>query len=269
MLPLTVVIITRNEARNIADCIRSARQLTSDIVVVDCGSTDDTCGLARENGARVKPVRWRSFGHSRNAGAAAARHDWIFALDADERITEELARAINDLSLPDTDTVYRVRRRNFLAGTPLRFGTAGHDRPTRLYNRQNARWDLSLVHEQLVCKQAKLQNIGGGHLLHDTARTAPAFREKLEQYALLCARKYQGQHRKASFTKRRLAPLFDAFKSFVLQLGFLDGCNGLAMARLIHFYTHRKYGLLRQLEQRPGAARLPVSVELLDPSSVG
>ena len=89
---VSVVIITHNEENNIVDCIRSARLVTNDIVVVDCGSEDLTVIMAEKEGARTFVIDWQGFGFSRNFGAAQARHDWILALDADERISKELAK---------------------------------------------------------------------------------------------------------------------------------------------------------------------------------
>src|SRR4051812_45694558 len=94
---VSVVIITRNEEDNIVDCIRSARLVTDDIIVVDARSTDNTVSLAEAQHARVYEIDWKGYGSSRNRGAQKARHNWILALDADERITSSLAQAINDI----------------------------------------------------------------------------------------------------------------------------------------------------------------------------
>ena len=94
MSKISVVIITLNEEKNIIDCIRSAKLLSDDIIVVDSGSVDNTVQLARHEGARVFPIKWQGYGFSRNLGAGKAKHNWIFALDADERISPALATII-------------------------------------------------------------------------------------------------------------------------------------------------------------------------------
>src|SRR5215204_1692236 len=93
---LSVVIITLNEENNIVDCIRSAKRVSDDVVVVDCGSDDLTVAMARREGARTFSIDWQGFGFSRNFGAAQAEHNWVLALDADERVSEELAQSIKN-----------------------------------------------------------------------------------------------------------------------------------------------------------------------------
>ena len=138
MTQISVVIITRNEEHNIKACIRSARQLTDDVVVVDCGSDDRTVAMAKEEGARTCTTDWLGFGYSRNLGASEANHDWILALDADERITPQLALAIKNTAFDDKATVYKFNRRNCIGDKQVRFGTLGFERVRRIYHRHNA-----------------------------------------------------------------------------------------------------------------------------------
>src|SRR6476660_9693532 len=99
MNSLSVVIITRNEEHNIAGCVQSAKLVSDDVIVVDSGSDDQTIKLAIQNGARVFSIHWEGYGFSRNYGSVRAKHNWIFALDADERISPELASSIEKLNL--------------------------------------------------------------------------------------------------------------------------------------------------------------------------
>src|SRR5580692_7479828 len=149
-MELSVVIITKNEAANIACCIRSAQRVSKEIIVVDSGSEDDTISLARQFGAKVVSVPWTGFGNSRNAGAAAAGNDWILALDADERITDELCASLSSLDLRNPRMVYGFRRQAFVVDKKIRFGDWGRDKVFRLYHRQVTSWNLFPVHEVLM-----------------------------------------------------------------------------------------------------------------------
>ena len=109
MNSISVVIITRNEERNIADCIKSAKLVSNDIIVVDACSNDSTVTVANASGAKVFSTVWESYGASRNLGAAKAKNDWILALDADERISNDLAQAIHQLKFANPNCARRFR----------------------------------------------------------------------------------------------------------------------------------------------------------------
>ncbi|MGZ3911653.1 MAG: glycosyltransferase family 2 protein [Flavisolibacter sp.] len=250
---ISVVIITLNEERHIGDCIRSALRLSEDVVVVDTGSTDATCQLARELGARVYLTGWKGFGQAKNFGAALAKHDWVFSLDADERITPSLAKNIQQVRFQNRDRVYTCKRDNYIGNRRIRFGTAGLDTVTRLYHRGRVRWDLTLVHEKLEGFHSKMKI--RGQLLHYSIQNWQDYREKLTRYARLSAHKYLEKNKKASWIKRILAPFFDAFRSYCLELGFLDGRRGLRLAGLIAYYTRLKYDQLFLLEQEEKQTR--------------
>ena len=208
MNAVSVVIITRNEESNIVACIRSAQQLTDDIVVVDCGSDDGTVAMAKAEGARVFDVEWQGFGHSRNLGAERARHNWIFALDADERISPELAAAVHHLDLSTATRMFRFRRQNHIASEKIRFGTLGYEKVTRIYNRQVCSWDLSLVHEKLISQQEVSRIMLQGHIEHFGLKSFDDYRNKSVMYAQLSARKYYADDRKVMVLKRYISPIF-------------------------------------------------------------
>ncbi|RYY39145.1 MAG: glycosyltransferase family 2 protein [Chitinophagaceae bacterium] len=241
-VPISIVIITRNEAANIADCLRSARRLSDDIVVVDSGSTDGTARLAALCGARVLHNKWEGYGAARNKGAAATRYDWILALDADERLDFDLLEQLKE-DAPKRGRVYRFRRRNHWEERRIRFGTLGFERIARLYHRHDAQWNDFAVHERLtgsfqLCKWP-------GTILHFGIAYPDQYLRKREHYAWLSAITYARQGRKARLYHLLGAPLFDALKSYLFLGGFLDGIVGWKIARITAWYTARKYTLLR------------------------
>jgi glycosyltransferase involved in cell wall biosynthesis len=247
-MDISVVIITKNEEQNIAACIRSARLLTSNVIVVDSGSEDYTIEIAEAEGATVLKTEWKGYGYSRNLGAAAAANDWIFALDADERITAELVASIKTLDPLNIRLIYGFRRDNFFFGERIRFGTLGFEKAYRLYNRTVASWNSFPVHEKIVSDNCK-QEFTQGHFLHYGIRDLAMWRLKKKHYAHLGACKYFHQQKKASLLKRFGAPAFNTFKSYILQLGFLDGKKGWIIAKVILSYTWLKYNYLHQMEK--------------------
>lgn len=246
MSRISVIIITYNEENNIAECILSAKKVSNDIIVVDCHSNDRTISLAKELGAKIFVIEWNGYGHSRNFGALQAANDWILALDADERISDELAESINRIPFTKEHQVYKFGRENYLTNEKIRFGTLGFETVKRLYNRQYCKWDLTPVHEKLIGRKI-IHKQTRGKLLHYGLKDADDYRAKAKLYAQLSAEKYFLQGRKRSMLKKFSSPVFNSVKSLLFQLGFLDGKRGLIVAAMIAYYSWLKYHYLTQL----------------------
>jgi glycosyltransferase involved in cell wall biosynthesis len=262
VLPVSVVIITKNEERNIIDCIHSARRVSDDIIVVDSGSIDNTVLLAEREGVRVVLCQWKGYGYSRNLGADQANNDWIFSLDADERITRELAETIDKADLSDAELCFRFKRKNYFLRHPLQFGTLAFDKPCRLYNRKNTSWDLSPVHEELVAVKKKRKTIHDGRIIHLAVSDLDSYAAKLDAYAYLCAMKYHGTGRKADLLRRIVNPVFAGVKSYIFQLGFLDGKYGYQLAKMAIRYTWLKYQHLHRMNiqgETTARSRVPLT----------
>ena len=242
---LSVVIITRNEEHNIAACIQSARLVSDDIIVVDAGSDDQTLNLAIQSGAKAFSVDWKGYGFSRNFGAEKAKHDWVFSLDADERVTEELALPIRKLKFDDCNCIYRFHRKNYLGKRKFQFGTLGFETVKRIYNRNYSQWDLTLVHEKLISATPEKKLIEG-YIQHYGFRDTQDYNAKALLYAQMSAEKYFLQGRKTNLFKRFFSPFFNSIKSYIFQLGFLDGSIGWTSAKTIAWYSWLKYLYLRQ-----------------------
>jgi len=230
--PITVVIPTLNEAAQIAACIRHL-DWTADIVVVDGGSTDDTVALARDAGARVMTDGPRGIGEQRNAGIAVARHEWVFALDADERIGPELAHEMMALQADGraTHEAYRVKRRNAFHGRVLRRGHWGNDWVVR-FARREFRYGGSAVHPGLQ----GLRDVGTlrQQLDHTPYRDLSHHIEKLVAYAQTSARALaatgEGGGRRARWSDLALRPAVHFWREYLLRGGFLDGRMGVIQA---------------------------------------
>ena len=243
---ISIIIITKNEADNITDCINSCRKVAADVIVVDSGSTDGTVRLAELAGARVINISWAGFGAARNAGAKNARNNWILAIDADERITSSMAGSLATFANNDDRHIYGFKRQSFFLGQKIRFGTWGRDSVYRLYNRNRVSWDLSAVHEQLAGSGTVCQ-ILPGIIEHYTVASKDENDEKTTRYAALSAEKYLEQGRRATFVKRFISPVFEFIKSYFLLLGFLDGRPGYIIAMSSARYVFLKYSMLYHL----------------------
>ena len=257
MSQISVVIITKNEAGNIVACIESAKKLSNDIIVVDSGSEDATVSLAQRAGAKVKAIVWNGYGHARNKGAKLASNEWIFSLDADERITDELAHYIKDLDTGNTNCIYGFKRTNFFNDQQLKHGSLGHESVFRLYNKRFTQWNNEPVHEKLFFKKGAIIIKLKPALLHFGIRDLDYYEQKKMNYAYLCAIKYFRHGRKAPWFFRLVSPAFHFFQSFILRLGFLDGQAGYITARINAAYTFKKYDHLCRMMRNENKIEMP------------
>lgn len=229
MNAISVVIIAKNESEHISGCIRSARLLTNDVIVVDAYSEDDTVVKAKRAGARIIQHTWNGYGQARNVGAAVAENDWIFNLDADERFTDELVNALSAVNLNDLNGLWLCRRIPFLSEKPIRHGSWGHDRVLRFYNRRVTSWNNALVHEGIEDRGLKAVTLQGS-LLHYTAKNAKDLYAKAKAYAFLSAQKKSNTLLVVALIKFIFSPCWCFIQNYFFRLGFLDRWAGVIIA---------------------------------------
>lgn len=253
--PVSVVIIAKNEAGRIEDCLKSV-SWADEIVVVDSGSTDETCAIARRHTDKVFTVTWRGFGPQKQAAVDLAAHDWILNVDCDERVTPELAEEIQQLLASATPAgAYTIPRRTFLGAKEIRHCGWYPDRTVRLFDRTRARFSDSLVHEYVVTTSA----VGEcrGHLMHYSFSGLAPLLVKLNFYSDLSARQMHERGRHASVLDLTLRPAFAFLKVYIVRAGFLDGVEGLTVAVTNAMLTFSKYAKLRELERERSASPGP------------
>ncbi len=146
---LSAVLITRNAADQLEPCL-SSLAFCDEIVVVDSGSSDRTCEIAREFGARLVVKEWLGFGRQKQFAVDQASHDWVLCIDADERVSPQLAASIAGALERPAAPVYRMPRRNRFLGRWLRHGEGYPDWSARLFDRRSARWSDDPVHEKVL-----------------------------------------------------------------------------------------------------------------------
>lgn len=245
-LPLSLCVITRDAAHDLPDCLESA-SFAADIVVIDSGSRDNTVEVAKRLGARVIEHPFEGFGAQKQFAVAAAQHDWVLCVDADERVTPELAGQIALVFARDNPgaSAFAIARRNRFLGRWLRHGEGYPDWNVRLFDRRWARWSDDLVHERVIV-DGNAAHIGGD-LLHASAESLHDYVAKQNRYTTLQAASMHRQGRSAGIARIALAPLARFMRLYFFRLGFLDGVAGFAHIAVGCFGSFLKYAKLRAL----------------------
>ncbi len=247
--PLSAVLITRNAANVLEPCLESLA-FADEVVIVDSASTDRTQDIARERGARVVQKEWLGFGRQKQFAVEQARNDWVLCLDADERVSPELAASIQAALAAPVSPVYRMPRRNRVLGRWLAHGEGYPDWSPRLFNRLNARWSDDLVHEKVL--YAVTPGTLAGDLMHDSFDDLSSYLERQNRYTTLAARQAYEQGRRAGAGQLLLSPVVRFIKFYVLRLGFLDGLPGLLHISIGCMNSYLKYAKLLELRKTEG-----------------
>ena len=248
MTTLTAVIIAKNEAAHLAQCLQTL-QWADEVVVLDSGSTDATCSIATAHGARVEQsADWQGFGVQRQRAQALASSQWVLMVDADERITPELQQSIVQ-TIQGPPCIGRISRLSWCFGGYIRHAGWYPDPVDRLYPNDAAHYNDALVHE-------KLQNPNGlpikrlqGDMLHFTYDSMRHYLVKSAHYAELWA---QGRHARGKTTSLTTAFVHGVgcfVRMYLLKAGFLDGRRGLLLALLSAHSTYVKYANLWLMSQ--------------------
>ncbi|HEX8560900.1 MAG TPA: glycosyltransferase family 2 protein [Pyrinomonadaceae bacterium] len=257
-MKITATIITFNEAENIRAACESAAW-ADEVLVVDSRSTDATREIAAACGARVVERDWPGFAAQKEFAAREAAHDWVFSLDADERVTPGLRAgvlALRDAGGGPPADGYRVARRSFYMGRWIKGGGWYPDYQLRFYDRRRGRWEGAHVHESVRMAEGARTGTLAGDLLHYSVRDAAHHHRMIgERYAPLAARQmFEAGRRTTPLRVAAAAP--SAFvRSFVLKGGFRDGLAGLAIARFAAHHAFLKHLML--WEMQGGADREP------------
>ena len=237
--PLTCVIPTRNEATNIGDCVRGLAW-AAEVIVVDNASADGTAGLARQAGARVLDHPGPGTAQ-RNAGIAAASHEWIFTLDADERVGPALAAELATTVADPAHEAYAVRRRNVFLGKVVTHAGWGHDWVVRLFRR-----DRRFVERQLHGALERVADVGrlAQPLEHVPYRDLAHYLQKLDRFTRLGAEELGASRRRPRMTDLVIRPPARFLRMYFLQLGLLDGWHGVVLCGLAAVNVFLKYARL-------------------------
>ncbi|VCU71207.1 SPBc2 prophage-derived glycosyltransferase SunS [Pigmentiphaga humi] len=241
---LSVIVITRNEAHNIAACLESVR-FADEVIVVDSGSTDGTVDIAGSFGARVTAAPdWPGFGPQKNRALALATGDWVLSLDADERVTPELAAAIAQVLRDPRHDAYDMPRLSSFCGRFIRHSGWWPDRVLRLFRRGTARFSDDQVHEKVLPDGSVGQL--APHLLHYTYPDLDTAIAKMNRYSADSAQTLHARGKRASIGTAIGHGLWTFIRIYLIKRGFLDGRHGFLLATTAaagSFYRYAKLSL--------------------------
>ena len=243
-VPVTATVITFNEAANIQAALESL-SWADEIVVVDSESTDDTAAIARRFTERVIVQRWPGYVAQKNFAAAQASHDWIFSLDADERVSPALAAEVQRVATSPRAAGYRVPRVTYHLGRWIRSTDWYPDYQLRLYDRRRARWAGRYVHES-VRADGGVEDLRG-ELLHYAYRDLSHHLQTMDRYTTLAARQMFEEGRRAGWVDLAVHPPAAFVRNYVLRGGFRDGVPGLIVSAMNARYVGLKFAKLWEL----------------------
>ncbi len=244
-MKITATIITLNEERNIDRAIESLR-CCDEIIVLDSGSSDRTLEVANKLGARVIERAWVNYAQQKNTAAELASNDWILSIDADEALSETLDGEILNIKKhgPACDAYTMPRLAQYLGRWILHSGWYP-DRKVRLYNRRKARWAGDFVHES-VRVDGRVGHLEA-NLLHFTCESLSEHLKTMDRYTTLAAEEIVARRMKIPPSRIFLDPAWTFVRTYLVQRGFLDGMEGLAIAHMAALYTFLKYAKARNM----------------------
>lgn len=230
---ISVTVITLNEQENIARCLESVTTFADEIIVVDCGSTDKTIEIAKRYGAKVYKRPFDDFSSQKNFASQKSKGDWIFAIDADETATPELAWEIRKAVKRTDVNGYSIPRRNILLGAEIKHTRWSPDRHIWLFRKSQAKW-VGRIHEEVMVKgSVKKLNSAKMHYHYKTVRE---FIEMMNIYTDKMAYELISKGQKFSLFYLLWAPTLSFFRRFFYKRGYLDGWRGFVLSYLMAIY---------------------------------
>jgi len=239
MLRLSAIIIAKNEEKNIGACLDSLR-FCDERIVVDGGSEDATAVIAEKKGARVVVnPEWKGFGPQKNYALSLAKGDWVFSIDADERVSAELAALMQSMAAEGLADAYEMPRLSTFCGKPMRHSGWYPDYVLRLFKRGKARFSDDLVHEKVICDGivGRLRE----PLIHHPVERLEDSLSRMDRYSSARAQMIVDSGRSVWFLTGIVRGLWTFVQTYFIRLGFLDGREGLLLAVLNAEGTYYRY----------------------------
>ena len=251
-LPISVVIVAKNEAANLPRCLASVQGWVAEVVVALNATTDGSAAIAQAAGARVCPIAWQGFRDTKNAALALAAQPWVLSLDADEEVSPALRAEIAAFfARADRERFAGVRfpRKVWFIDRWITHGDWYPDLSCRLFQRGRARWGGDeFVHEKVDCGGGPVATLHGD-LHHYSFPTLASHVAKINPFADLFVRQQQARGEGFALGAAVLRPGWRFFRAYVLKLGCLDGFPGFYIAWATAFGTFVRYSRLYEAEQ--------------------
>ena len=248
---VSVVLIAKNSEHTLKSCLSSV-QWADEIILLDSGSNDKTVEIAQQLGAKIYiHTDWQGYGYQRQVAQQYASSDYIFMIDTDEQVTDELKASILNVleQPPQSNTVYTCARRNWFIGRYMMNCGWYPDRVIRLYLNKERTYNNNQVHEAVDTSNAIIKPLTGD-LLHSTCTDYIEFQRKQLIYAQGWAEERYQQGKKAGLTSAFSHSLAAFVKTYLIRKGFLDGAHGLLLSLVVTQYTFNKYAALWALNKK-------------------
>jgi glycosyltransferase involved in cell wall biosynthesis len=243
---LSVTIVAKNEATDLGAALASVAW-ADEIVVVDSHSTDETVAIARQYTDRVVVHDWLGHIEQKNYAASLASHDWILSLDADERVTPELATELQALKTGESpEAAFRIPRVTWHLGRWIRTTDWYPDYQDRFYDRRRARWTGRYVHEALQTDGSRGQL--AGEIQHHAYRDIADHLETIDRYTTLAARQMQEDGRRAGLVQLAGHPPLAFLRNYIARGGIRDGVPGFIISSMNAYYVFLKFAKLWELQ---------------------
>jgi glycosyltransferase involved in cell wall biosynthesis len=242
---LSAVIITYNEESNIGRCLQSLVGIADEIIIVDSASTDNTCSIAEQYGARIIQHPFAGFAAQKNLAAQAATHNWVLSLDADEVLSEELKSAISQVKNNAAYDAYFLKRSTNFCGTFIRHGSWYPDKQCRLWDKTKGDWQGTIHEKWRLFEPYKKYGTLSGNLLHYSFNSISDYLEMTDRYTTLSAEEALQKGKNVSLLKLIWGPKFKFIQDYIIRLGFLDGYAGYVAYRLAANMAFVKYSKIR------------------------
>jgi glycosyltransferase involved in cell wall biosynthesis len=247
--PLSVVVIAKNEERNIGRCLASVRDVADDILVVDSGSTDRTIEIARSHGARVVHHDFEGHIQQKNWAMTQARHPHVLSLDADEALSPELARSVAAARAGWAFDGWWMNRLTNYCGHWVRHCGWYPDPKLRLWDARLGEWRGTNPHDhfEMLDPAAPTGHLAGD-LLHYSYYTVEEHYRQMRYFADIAAKALRAEGRHAAPWRPPVAAAARFIRNYMLRMGFLDGATGLTVCRIDAWGAYLKYARLRELQ---------------------
>ena len=247
---ISAVIITSNEERNIGRCIDSLLNIVDEIIVVDALSTDNTKKICKERDVRFIQKKWMGYTKTKNFANNLASNKYIYSIDADEALSNELKRSILVAKENGLDGIYSHNRLTNYCGDWIKYIGWYPDKKIRLFPKNTVKWQGEFVHEELVFKKDLKEHFLKGDLLHFSYYSKKEHQEKADKYSILKAKRLNAINRKTHFLKPYFSAVTRFISMYILKLGFLEGRSGYEISKISAKSNILKYKELIRLNKK-------------------
>ncbi len=244
-VPISLVVITLNEEKNLARCLSSV-PFADEIIVLDSGSTDQTETIAKSFGAKFQREYWRGYALQKRRALELASHDWVVSLDADEALDDEAQKSLME-SWQSVIEAGKFARSNFYLGRWMRHGGMYPDYQIRYFNRQKVNWSKDLVHEKIEAQNVQLLK---GNILHWSAQSLSQQVKTIDDYSALRAQEMAKSGVLFSPLKMLIKSKTRFLASYFAKRGFLDGTQGLIAAAFAGYSVFLRWAKLYEIQRK-------------------